>query len=141
MINKSSKQNYYNKNREKVRKQQEKYRQENKEFYNTSVYNSRKNKSNMLKAKGQIYTFLPDEERYNAMTLSLAKKLKIPITDIPEEWPDSSNNEWLTPGTIAVLGVFLIILIFITIYTFKYCSKRKKQNEEFEDSILGNNNH
>ena len=49
-----------------------------KEFYNTSVYNSRKNKSNMLKAKGQIYTFLPDEERYSAMTLSLAKKLKIP---------------------------------------------------------------
>ena len=32
----------------------------------------------MLKAKGQIYTFLPDEERYSAMTLSLAKKLKIP---------------------------------------------------------------
>ena len=80
MINKNSKQNenYYNKNREKVRKQQEKYRSENKEFYNTSVYNSRKNKSNMLKAKGQIYTFLPDEERYNAMALSLAKKLKIP---------------------------------------------------------------
>ena len=72
MINKSSK-NYYNKNKEKVRKQQEKYRAENKEFYN-----SRKNKSNMLKAKGQIYTFLPDEERYSAMTLSLAKKLKIP---------------------------------------------------------------
>lgn len=77
MINKNSK-NYYNKNKEKVRKQQEKYRQENKDFYNSSVYNSRKNKSNMLKAKGQIYTFLPDEERYNAMTLSLAKKLKIP---------------------------------------------------------------
>ena len=34
MINKSSK-NYYNKNKEKVRKQQEKYRQENKEFYNS----------------------------------------------------------------------------------------------------------
>ena len=81
---------------------------------------------------------------HGSKTLNLygeTKKLKIPITDIPEEWPDSSNNEWLTPGTIAVLGVFLIILIFITIYTFKYCSKRKKQNEEFEDSILGNNNH
>ena len=77
MINKNSK-NYYNKNKEKVRKQQQKYRAENKQFYNTSVYNSRKNKSNMLKAKGQIYTFLPDEERYSAMTLSLAKKLKIP---------------------------------------------------------------
>lgn len=80
MINKSKKQNknYYNKNKEKVRKQQEKYRQENKEFYYSSVYTSRKNKSNMLKEKGQIYTFLPDEERYSAMALSLAKKLKIP---------------------------------------------------------------
>lgn len=68
---------YYSKNKNKVRKQQEKYRAENKDLYYTSVYTSRKNKSNVLKEKGQIYTFLPDEERYEAMTNSLAKKLKI----------------------------------------------------------------
>lgn len=81
MIEKISNQNrnYYNKNKEKIRKQQEKYRIENKEKYYSSVYTSRKNKSNMLKEKGEIYTFLPDEERYSAMVKSLAKKLKIPI--------------------------------------------------------------
>lgn len=84
-----------------------------------------------------FYTLVFNHGNKTLNLLGKTERLNLNITDIPQEWPDSSNSEWFTPGLITVLGAFLITLLFIIVYAYMYCSKRKNQNEEsFEDSIF-----